>query len=105
MNTQAVLVNAVREVKQEGKPSFVALDLVQLKSLKSKISGKDYIATVKASVTTNLSPELARTLVGQELGGTIVERELPAEKHRDWMNPRTGEMIKITKERIWVAQA
>jgi hypothetical protein len=103
MNTQKVLVNAVREVQIEGKPSFVALDLVQLKAVKSKVTGKDYIATVKASVTTNLSKVLAETLIGQELSGTIQERDLPAEKHRDWKNPRTGEMVRITKERIWVA--
>lgn len=108
MVSTKVLVNKVRVVEMEGKESFVALDLVQLKAVRSKITNRDYLGTVKASITTNLSPELAKTMIGSELPGAIKERPIvlkKGEKFKKWTNPRTKEEVEITIERYWDAQA
>ena len=102
-NTAAVLVNAVRSAEKDGK-TFMALDLIQIKPVLSKTSNKYYLGAIKASITTALSKEVAERLVGTELGGTIITRALPEDKHRNWVNPRTQETILITQENVWVAE-
>lgn len=103
--SNAVKIAGVRTAKnkKDGK-EFIALDLVQIKPVVSKTTGKAYLGVTKTSITTALSKALAETLVGSELPGTIERVELPAEKHVDWKNPSTGEIMKITHQNIWVPE-
>ena len=98
----SVKVAGVRVVKGE-QGEFCALDLISLQFKQSKTTGKEYLAPVKASITTALSKELAETLVGETFPGKIIRRELPKAEYRKWVNPSTGEEMTITHENVYVS--
>lgn len=106
---KVVLITGVRTVEGP-QGEFAALDLETDDLRVSKESGKTYHTTIKASITTTLSPEQALRLVGQELEGEIVkvDRKPDLEKYPEskgfpmWENPRTKEMVVITKQNEFV---
>lgn len=102
MENFGVIVNAVRTAvnKKDGK-EFIALDLVSLQGVKSKTSGKEYLGTVKASVTTALSKEVAEKLLGQNIGGSIIRK--PLEKPFAHTT-KDGRKVMVSFETQWVSE-
>lgn len=100
MNNFPVVVTKVREIVLEDKTSFRSLTLEQLVPTVSKTTGRTNLYPMRATITVGLSKEAAEKLVGTEVGGKLVKRELPAEKHRDWTSP-DGVVHRITTENIW----
>lgn len=109
---KSVLITGVRTVEGP-QGEFAALDLETDDLRVSKTTKKVYHTTIKASITTTLSPEQAQRLIGQELEGEIVkvDRKPDLEKYPDskgfpmWKNPRTEELVMITTQNEFVPAA
>jgi hypothetical protein len=98
MKNFGVFVNAVRPATSKDGKEFIALDLVQIQPVMSKTSKKEYLGTVRASITTALSKEVAEALLGSEIGGKIIKtlRETPEE-----YTTKDGRKVTITYDTTW----
>lgn len=104
INEKQVFITGIREViptaEQDFEP-FVTLELTSKAVRVSQSTGKPYMTDVKASMSTTFSKQVAEQLIGSYLPGEIVEVPLHEDDYREWTNPRTGEVVTITTERIF----
>jgi len=82
----------VRESK-EGKP-FVTLELVgDVEMVQSATTGRFYATARKCSMSSTFTEEVAKTLVGKQIRGSIVRVE---SDQYEFAIPQTGEVILLS---------
>lgn len=91
------IVDAVERQNTKTLEFFTKLVVQSVQPKKSKETNKLYFVTRRAEVNAYMDIDMARSLKGSRIEGTIVS--IPC-KPRPWSNPETGEIIMIDKE--WV---
>jgi hypothetical protein len=86
-----VTIIDVAQRKNAKEETFIALILSSgVEMIKSK-AGKFYATTKKASVPSTLSYEIAKTMIGQKMNGTIIKKFTDTYKY----TTQSGEEVEI----------
>lgn len=88
-------------INGEGEP-FVAL-IVQggIELVKSKETGLFYATSKKASIPSTFDEETCKSLIGQELDGTVEKVEC---EPYDYTNEETGEVMELSHRWVFVKE-
>lgn len=87
------IINYERRVTEEGKEFFVLLIQGNIEMVRSQETGKFYVTAKKATFSSTFDEETCKSLIGQEIPGSIAKVECDPYSHTI---KETGEIVTVT---------
>lgn len=81
-----------KRTSDEGREFYVLVLQGGIQTVKSKVTGKQYITAVKANMVSTFSEQECREAIGTKLPGSIVKQNCSP---YDYVIPQSGEKIQL----------
>ncbi len=93
------IIDYKTRMSAEGEPFIALIVMDGITLVKSKETGMFYATSKKASITSTFNEETAKSLIGQELEGSVQQVEC---EPYEYTNEETGEVMELNHRWVFV---